>query len=743
MKRDPLPQGPHKTLFTTRSCSLFLLSAPLLFGLGVEASAQNPNRAWLVVVVYPQNSDGSPGNFQIDQGIRKTFAAQSAHPIEIYNEYLDVSQSKDASLQKLQRDYLTRKYAGRRVDLVIAGLSPALDFVIRNREVFPKAPVVFCAVDEGEVQCRELPPDVIGHPCRFELEETLKLALKLHPNLEHVAVVAGKAAMDLQWEANAKEIFEPYKGRLDFAYLTGLKMEDLEDEVATLPPRSIIYYLHVFQDGTGRTPIPSHVLDRLAEHANAPIYSHVNTYVGRGIVGGRVFQFSTEGEIAAALGLRILAGEKPKDIGIQAASRSVAVFDARQLNRWNIDPSLLPPESIVQFQEPNYWERYQWQILGVSALLILQGALIFGLLFQRVHWKNAENRFRLAVESAPYGMVMVNTDGKIVLANPQLEKLFGYAPAEVVGRPVEILVPEMFRESHSQDRKAFFQAPEIRLMGVGREITGRRKDGTVFAVEIGLSPLKTKKGLCVLASVVDITERQQAIENLRTSKRQLRQLTNRLIEAQEQERRRIARELHDDFNQNLALLSVKLDLLRQSVPKLNGDVGVKFDEISAQVRDLSSALHQLSHELHPLKLEQLGLETSIRSLCRELSGHHPLNIEFVARQVPRSIPSEIALCLYRIVQESLRNILKHSGSREAHIDLVANNGEIRLEIADSGSGFDMRLLETQGGLGFISMRERLGLVGGEIEIESNPCQGTKIHVRVPFPSSEMRTKTFA
>jgi signal transduction histidine kinase len=602
---------------------LLLLSAAALCRPSVRAGEAHPDRNRLIVVVYPQNSDGSPGNFEVDQAIRKTIAAKSPVPVEIYNEYLDVALPGRENVLPLQKDYLKQKYAGRHVDLVIAGLSSALDFVLENRDIFPNAPVVFCAVDEREIQSRTLPPDVIGIPCRFELEETLNLARTLHPDLEHVVVVAGKGKMDLEWAERAKTIFGPYQGRLKFTSLTGLSLEDLERKVANLPARSMIYYLHVFQDGAGKALIPATVLESLAAHANAPIYSHVNTYVGRGIVGGRVFLFSKEGENTANIGLRILAGETPESIGIGDASASVDLFDARELERWEIDPALLPSGSIIEFQDPSFWERFKWHILGVCLLLFLQAALIFGLLFQRVHLKSAENRSR------------------------------------------------------------------------------------------------------------------QAILDLETSESQLRQLSNRLIEAQEQERRRVARELHDDFSQSLALLAVRLDMLRQHFPKTNAESEAKFEELTAQVRELSSALHELSHELHPLKLEQLGLETSVRSLCQEISANHSLRIQFVSRSLPRGIPSETALCLYRIVQESLRNVLKHSRAQEATIDMTAESGRISLMVKDGGVGFDTTLLGSQEGLGFISMRERLRLIDGEIEIASAPAQGTKIQVRVPLTLSEI------
>jgi signal transduction histidine kinase len=167
----------------------------------------------------------------------------------------------------------------------------------------------------------------------------------------------------------------------------------------------------------------------------------------------------------------------------------------------------------------------------------------------------------------------------------------------------------------------------------------------------------------------------------------------------------------------------------------------KLNELSSQVRDLSSALHELSHELHPLKLEQLGLVTSIQSLCKEVFENHSLKIEFLAEPTSFSVPPEIALCLYRIVQESLRNIIKHSGAKEATICMTSKEDELHLEITDCGKGFDTTRLGNQGGLGFISMNERLRLVGGELSVDSQPFQGTTLRVRVPRHSPESQQKS--
>jgi PAS domain S-box-containing protein len=819
--------------------------------------------ARLVVVLYPESSTGSPGAYLVDKGIRSTFAAGTAERVEIHNEYLDPSRLEDTDFRRLQTELLRRRYAGRKVDLVIAALSSGLDFTLKYRaETFPGVPIVACAVDERELQVRKQ-PEVIGVPIRMDLAATLDLALRLHPNTQRVFVIAGPSEFDVQWAATARETFRPYENKVKFEYLTGLPMDDLLSRVAQLPDRSIVYYLHISEDGNGKTIIPAEALQLLAARTTAPIYGHVDTYVGRGIVGGRVFSFETEGKNAATLGLRILAGEKPETIGVQPVSENRYLFDGQQLERWGIGAHRLPPGSEVRYRQSGLWDLYKWHILGVLSLCLVEALLVVGLLMQRASRRRAEQRFRQVIEAAPNGMVMIEQDGRIVLANAGTTRLFGYTREEILGQPVEMLLPERFRKQHPALRESFFALPSARHIGAGRELFGRRKDGSEVPVEIELSPVRTDAGLFVLASIIDITERRLAdsalresegrfrrmadtapvmvwmsgpdqlctyfnkpwleftgrpmerelgngwtegvhpddlancldvynrsfdarrpfrmeyrlrhfdgdyrwvldtglprfrpdgafegyigsalditeekrvTEELRASRGQLRDLTGKLLESQETERRRIARELHDDLNQSLALLAVELDLLAQKPPESTDQVAARIQELSEQVKELSSSVHELSHQLHPAVLERLGLVTAVGSLCKEPRPSNGLEIEFRHDRIPAEIPPETALCLYRIVQEALRNVVKHSGAHHARVVLSGNGDAISLRISDDGIGLNGDPAAGQEGLGLISMRERLHLVKGEMSIESPPSGGTQIDIRVPLGSAGM------
>lgn len=227
-------------------------------------------------------------------------------------------------------------------------------------------------------------------------------------------------------------------------------------------------------------------------------------------------------------------------------------------------------------------------------------------------------------------------------------------------------------------------------------------------------------------------KRRQAEEGLLASLKIQRQMTGRLIESQETERRRIARELHDDLNQSLALLAIELDVLAQQSSFSQAKTAERLCKLSGQVKEMSTAVHSLSHMLHPSKLEQVGLVFAVKGLCEELKRHHGLQVKFMHSSIPAAIPKGTALCLYRVVQEALRNVVRHSGSVHAMVELTGTSCGLCLKVSDSGVGFDPAA-QNAAGLGLVSMRERLDLTGGELTINSRPAGGTRLSAFIPTP----------
>ncbi len=243
-----------------------------------------------------------------------------------------------------------------------------------------------------------------------------------------------------------------------------------------------------------------------------------------------------------------------------------------------------------------------------------------------------------------------------------------------------------------------------------------------------------------IGTVHDITARKLAALKAQQAEEQLRALSRHLIQAQETERRRIALELHDQFSQDLALISIELEEMIQKAPDSLAQATERLQRLALQARKLSSQVQTLSHQLHPAQLTHLGLVAASRSLCNEVSKASGVRIEFGHSKVPNSIPQDISVCLFRVLQESLGNIVKHSGTREAQVRLTGRPGEIQLHVSDSGVGFDTHSRQDFFGLGLIGMQERLQSTGGELVIDSRPTTGTRITARVPLTAASLQTE---
>lgn len=223
---------------------------------------------------------------------------------------------------------------------------------------------------------------------------------------------------------------------------------------------------------------------------------------------------------------------------------------------------------------------------------------------------------------------------------------------------------------------------------------------------------------------------------LRESHARIKDLAGKLLIAQEEERRYIARELHDDLNQQVASLALGLGKLERQLPEANESVRAQIAKLEDRTNRLCDRIRRLSHELHSSTLEHVGLEAALRSLCTQFSEQEDIRINFEAeggaREVCSALLPDVAHCLYRVAQESLRNIAKHSGAKSAEVKLSRTNGWIEMSIADAGSGFDFASTSLRRGLGLVSMEERVGLVRGSVQLRTRPGQGTEVNVRIPL-----------
>jgi PAS domain S-box-containing protein len=340
--------------------------------------------------------------------------------------------------------------------------------------------------------------------------------------------------------------------------------------------------------------------------------------------------------------------------------------------------------------------------------------------------RESEERFRLVANTAPVLIWMSGTN--------KLCTFFNKGWLDFRGEPMEHELGEGWAAGvHPEDLerclKTYTAAFDSRV-DFEMEYRLRRFDGKYrWVVDYGVPRFESDGTFCgYIGSCVDITDRKATEESLE-------ELSGRLINAQEAERQRIARELHDDFSQRLALQGVGLGQLLTKLPESGTEGRDKVKELLRANFDLSRDIHSLSHQLHSSTLEHVGLASALKGLCDQVSRTHKIRVEFTGRDVPSEIPKDVALCLFRVAQEALSNVVKHSQAAQARAELFGENNQIRLRILDAGLGFETASRNRHSGIGLVGMRERLRLVGGVLAVESSPRQGTEILGIVPLSRS--------
>jgi PAS domain S-box-containing protein len=337
--------------------------------------------------------------------------------------------------------------------------------------------------------------------------------------------------------------------------------------------------------------------------------------------------------------------------------------------------------------------------------------------------RESEERFRLIANTAPVMIWITDARGYVTYLNEPYLDFTGLPLAAALGDGwIKVPHPddvERCREEYMRAAAAHgpFQM-EQRL---------RRHDGEYrWVISAGVPRFNPDRSFAgYIGSAVDITDRKLADEVLST-------VSQKLIDAHEEERTRIARELHDDINQRVALVSVRLDYLKQSPPSSAADLDEAIAGASQELADVAADIQALSHGLHPARLDLMGLEAAAAGFCEELAKRHGVTIDVHFENVPATLPREISLCLYRVLQEALHNVVKHSVAGRAHVSLSGQTKTINLTVKDSGAGFDPHEAMKGRGLGLTSMKERLKVIGGKLSIHALPGRGTMIHAVAPL-----------
>jgi PAS domain S-box-containing protein len=336
--------------------------------------------------------------------------------------------------------------------------------------------------------------------------------------------------------------------------------------------------------------------------------------------------------------------------------------------------------------------------------------------------KESEQRFRLVADAAPVMIWMAGLDKRPTYFNRPWLDFTGRSETDLQNGLAALVHPEDYAKCHEIYCRGFDQRQPFR-----KECRLRRHDGQYrWMLDIGVPRFHQDGSFAgYIGSCIDITEQKLAEETLSS-------ISRKLIEAQEQERTWIAREMHDDINQRLSVAAMELDRQGQNLQASADELRWSMAEVYKQISELSSDIHSMSHRLHSLKLDSLGLAAAGKSFCCELAERHDVEVRFSSERVPRKLPEAISLCLFRVLQEALQNAVKHSGVRHFRVSLVGSTSQIALIVCDEGRGFRPEEVGPRGGLGLTSMKERLNLVGGKFEIDAKPSRGTIIRAFVPL-----------
>ncbi len=332
-----------------------------------------------------------------------------------------------------------------------------------------------------------------------------------------------------------------------------------------------------------------------------------------------------------------------------------------------------------------------------------------------------EAKFRDLLESAPDAIVIVDSEGRIVMVNQQTERIFGWRAGELVGMDVDTLIPREMRGNHLRQRVGYGASPHTREMGAGLQLRGERKDGTVFPAEISLSPIRTVDGMLVISTVRDITERKR----MEVEREQL------LAEAEaERERQRIGMDLHDGVIQSIYAVGLNLENAAADVTDDPPAVAKRIDRAIEQLNDVIRDIRSYIMDLRPARFTG-NLGESLAALAEDFRANSLIDTTVRVEPSVPAVGEERAMAMFHIAQEALNNVRKHARATSVTLALSSNDAHVRLEISDNGEGFESGMEHGEEHRGLRNMASRARSAGGTLCVESAPGEGTLVRVELP------------
>jgi signal transduction histidine kinase/ABC-type uncharacterized transport system substrate-binding protein len=372
-----------------RRLIIFFAFVWLLFSASLHATEHKQ-----VLILHSVGREFRPWNEYAEQ-VRAELDRQSQWPLDVREQALVLARSGNLNPEIPFLEYLETLYADHWPDLIVAIGAPAASFIQRHRDqLFPTAPVLFTAIEQRRLNSSEVTENDAVVAATLDFRVLFENFLQISPDTKTVAVVNGHSPNELFWRTEIQKELRPLENRIDVRWYDDLSFQEILKQASNLPPHSAIFWNTMVVDATGVTYEGERALTALSATANAPIFTHDHAFFGRGIVGGPMLSALLLGKEASAVAVRILSGEKAGQIKVGPIGFATPIYDWRELRRWGISESRLPPGSEVLFRDPSPWEMYRWQIAFAGMLILLQGGMIVGLLHERRRRQFAEMQSR-------------------------------------------------------------------------------------------------------------------------------------------------------------------------------------------------------------------------------------------------------------------------------------------------------------------------------------------------------------
>ena len=735
MKRSRARVVLTRLLWSAAAAALLLCNSENAPGAGAQKN---------VLLLYDGRSD-MLDNIVVDRAIRSVLNEEFGVDIDIRSEYYEVTPVPKQDYAILS-SWFRRRYSGITFDVVVAVGTGALGFVREyHQELFNDAPIVYwgneAALDNwasGPAVTGVVSPKMDRH-----VATALAFIRKVQPDLERLLVVSGASTSDRTWENAARKGLRQFEDRIKLSYLAGLSLEDMEKRLRNLPPKTAILFLTMSEDGAGRRLLKADVLNKVVPKAAAPIYNLGSIYLDTGIVGGPVVNQETMGFEAARIVVRMLHGESIHEIPVRETSLTPMV-NWKALRRWGIREDNLPQGTVILDKEESIWSRYRWHIFSIFSLCILEGALIVALVVHRARRRGAEKAMRESkrvlqstIDALDVRVALLDEEGTIIAVNQRWQS---FAELNQAGTGYQI------GQHYLEVCDSGSECVEARLVydGIRRLMSGELKDfrcvyPSAHAEEtswfqVRVNRFYTDGVLRLVVAHEDVTEIKQAHDAQQ-------HLTGLLLRAQDEERRRIARDLHDVTAQNMAAIKADLTLMQRGSRNLSPGAVETVEESVSLCNQVIKELRTLSYLLHPPFLDEAGLVPALQWFVRGFIQRSGIPVELLVMDDIGRLATDIEMALFRVVQESLTNIHRHSGSRSAVIWVTQEQGTIHVRVTDEGHGFslpttpDNREVALPPGVGILGMRQRLKQLGGQLEIETSP-EGTTVNATIPISEGQ-------